>query len=97
MPAVDPVNVPLDEPIVATDVLLLLHTPAPDASVSVVDAPVQIALLAPVIDAGAGDTVTTIVVLQPDDTVKMIVDVPVPVPVTTPPLLTVAAAVLLLV
>ena len=68
MPAVDPVNVPLDEPIVATDVLLLLHTPAPDASVSVVDAPVQIALLAPVIGAGAGDTDTMVVVIQPDDT-----------------------------
>ena len=97
MPAVNPVNVPVDEPIVATDVLLLLHTPAPDASASVVGTPVQIGLPAPVIDDGAGDTDTTVVVVQPDDTVKMIVDVPVPVPVTTPPLFTVAAAVLLLV
>jgi hypothetical protein len=63
---VKPVNSPLDDPIVATTVLLLLHIPAPDASPNVVETPEHMGLLPPVINAGAAVTVTVVVAIQPE-------------------------------
>lgn len=68
-PELTPVTTPLAEPIVATDVVLLLHTPPDVAFESVVDVdpepPHNVAEL-PDIDPGCVLTVTTLVeVAQP--------------------------------
>ena len=59
-----PVSNPVAEPMVATDVLLLLHVPPVVASINVVVAPAQI-VVAPVIAPGSGFTVIVVVVGQP--------------------------------
>ena len=58
LPADTPVAVPLEEPIVATAVLLLTQAPAPVASVNVVEAPWQIEADDGDIDATVAITVT---------------------------------------
>lgn len=56
---------PVVAPMVATEVLLLLHVP-PDVAIDSAEvAPAQ-TLEAPVISAGSVSTVTTIVLKQPD-------------------------------
>jgi hypothetical protein len=57
VPAEMPETVPEDEPIAATDGLLLVHVPPASALLSVVANPTQ-ALSVPVIAAGRGLTVT---------------------------------------
>ncbi len=63
MPEIFPVTTPVPEPTVAAEVLLLLHTPLAEASVSVIVDPTQTSI-APKIAAGDGYTVTVIVVKQ---------------------------------
>ena len=65
VPPTLPVTVP-SVPTVATDVLLLVQVPAPDASVSAVGIPAQIGPLLPVIADGCAATFTTVVTVQPD-------------------------------
>jgi hypothetical protein len=90
-----PVAIP-DEPIVATAVLLLLHTPPAVASDKVVVAATH-TVVAPVIPAGKGLTEKEVVTKQPAGNVYVMVSGPCETPVTKPvteP--TVANAVLLL-
>lgn len=56
VPAATPVTIPVPDPIVATDVLLLVHTPPLDALLKVVVVPGH-AVSTPVIAAGNGSTV----------------------------------------
>jgi hypothetical protein len=56
MPGATPVTTPVNEPTVATPVLLLDHVPPPVALLSVAEVPVQIEV-GPVITAGAAMTV----------------------------------------
>ena len=63
VPAVTPVTIPDPEPTVAL-ALLLLHVPVPVASLSVVVRPTQ-TFMVPVIAAGNGLIVTTVVLIQP--------------------------------
>jgi hypothetical protein len=63
VPADTPVTTPVSEPIAAA-VLLLSHQPPGTRSVSVVLAPAH-TVAAPLMGAGAGLTVTILVVLQP--------------------------------
>jgi hypothetical protein len=96
MPADTPANAPVDELIVATVVLLLLHVPAFTVLLNVVVLPVQ-TLAGPVMGA-YGFTVTTVVARQPAEVVYEMVAVPAMPPVTMPELIPIAAtAVLLLV
>ena len=96
VPAVTPVTTPEPETTVATEVLLLVHVPDGVASLSVVVNPEHTAKV-PVIFAGNGLTVITLVLIQPVGNVYVIVDVPATRPLTRPvPELTVAAVVLLL-
>lgn len=95
-PAATPVTVPVTEPTVATATVLLLHTPPVVAELSVVADPAH-TLVVPVIAAGIALTVTVVVVLQPDVSVKVIEVVPAETPVTIPELLIVATAGVLLV
>ena len=81
VPIVLPVTTPDDEPIVAF-VLLLDQEPPSVELPSVLDKPTQ-TFSVPVIDAGNGLTVITLVALQPP-TVYDIVAVPALIPVTTP-------------
>jgi len=60
VPAVAPLVTPEDAPMVATAGDPLLHVPPKDASLSVVTPPGQ-RVSVPVIDAGSGFTVTTVV------------------------------------
>jgi hypothetical protein len=84
VPTVTPVTIPVDEPMVATDVLLLLHVPPPVALDNVVVAPTQTDNV-PVIAAGNEFTVTTLVAAHPvTGSVYDIVDVPAVIPETTP-------------
>ena len=64
VPALIPFTVPDIEPIVASAVLLLVHTPGVDAFDSVVDEPTQ-TFNVPVIGNGNGLTVTGIIDEQP--------------------------------
>ena len=59
-----PETIPVDEPMVATEVLLLLHMPPGVASESVVVVPAH-KLVAPVIAAGTGFTVNVTPEVQP--------------------------------
>ena len=63
-PAVSPETIPVLEPMVATMVLLLLHTPREDVSAKVIVPPVHTFVM-PVIGAGFGFTTTDTVVRQP--------------------------------
>ena len=63
VPAVMPVTSPVDDPTVATEVLLLLHTPPLVASLSAVVNPTQTAAV-PVIGTGVGLTVTVVPTAQ---------------------------------
>ncbi len=85
IPAATPVTIPLPEPTVANVVLLLLQVPPP-ASLKVTVAPAHTTPV-PVIPAGRGFTVTTLIaVAMPQILVAVyfIVSVPVPAAVTTP-------------
>ena len=64
VPADTPFTTPVEEPMVARAVLLLLHMLVPDASASVVVFPTQ-TLVVPVIAKGSGLTVTFTEVVQP--------------------------------
>jgi hypothetical protein len=64
VPADTPETIPVDEPIVATVVLLLLHVPLPIPSVRVVVWPTQTRVV-PKIAVGSGVTVITFVLKQP--------------------------------
>ena len=59
---------PEDTPTVATEVLLLIHVPPAVASLNVVDDPIHTDVV-PVMAAGSGLTVTTLVTKQPTPTV----------------------------
>ncbi len=61
MPAVSPLTTPVEEPMVATDMLLLLQLPPVVASDNVVVLPTHTAAV-PVMPAGSGFTVATAVV-----------------------------------
>src|SRR5579859_7846419 len=90
-----PVTVPL-VPTVATDALLLLHTPPTSVpGPRVVVCPTQIPDV-PVNAGGIGLTVTIIVAKHPVESVYVIVAVPPDIPVTNPEGLTVAILVALL-
>ena len=65
MPGETPVTIPVTEPIVATDVTLLLHVPPGVAQLKFVVEPTQVAP-GPVIAAGSGLTVIVVVAIQPD-------------------------------
>ncbi len=67
VPPAIPVITPVEEPTVATAVLLLVHVPLPAASVKVIVDPAQTGVL-PEIAAGRALTVTVVVVIQPDTT-----------------------------
>ena len=64
VPTATPVTVPLSEPTVAAAELLLIHTPPPTASLSVVVSFAHTAD-APIIPVGERLTVTAVVALQP--------------------------------
>ena len=64
VPAPTPVTTPLPEPTVATPVLPLVHAPPP-ASLSVMVRPAHTGVF-PVMAAGVGLTVITVVVIQPE-------------------------------
>ena len=83
VPVSRPLTRPLPVPTVATAVLLLLQVPPPEPSVNAVDDPAQTFRL-PVIPPGTVLTVTVVVVIQPVDSVYVIVDVPGVPPVTKP-------------
>ena len=63
-PSVMPVTVPVEDPIVATAVLLLLHTPPLVALVNVVVKPMH-TFVVPPIAAGFGLTVKLVTAIQP--------------------------------
>jgi hypothetical protein len=86
-----PVTIPVDDPIVATPVLLLLQIPPMEASDSVVVKPVH-TVVEPVIVAGAALTVTILVSKQLPSEYE-ITAVPTATPVTTPDEFIVATAV----
>ena len=67
VPGTFPVTTPVDEPIVATVVLLLVQVPVPVASLNVVDVPEQTDVL-PEIPA-SGLTVIAAVAIQPVESV----------------------------
>jgi hypothetical protein len=64
VPPPAPVTRPVAEPMVATAVLLLIHSPLPVALVSVVVVASQIAKV-PAIATGVGFTVTVVDLIQP--------------------------------
>jgi hypothetical protein len=68
VPAATPVTIPVDEPTVATPVLLLLQTPPGERLLSVVVLPAH-TVDAPVTGAGEPDTVTVAVAVQPVESV----------------------------
>ena len=68
LPAESALTTPVDEPMMAIEVLLLLHVPPGVASVSVVVKPMQ-PLLVPLIAPGNGFTVTSVMAVQPADKV----------------------------
>ena len=99
VPAAKPVTNPAPVT-VATDVLLLLHTPEPVISLSVVVPPMQISVFPVIAATVVGALTVTIMVVEIDPHVFVmvydIVTVFKETPVTTPAELTVATAVLLL-
>lgn len=95
MPADTPVTTPVPELIVALEVNMLDHTPLPGVAPKAVVLPTHTDAV-PVIAPGANDTVTTLVVKQPVANWYVIVLVPASTPVTTPAILTVATAGVLL-
>ena len=64
VPAVTPVTIPLDDPIVATAVLPLLHAPPEVPLVNVVVLPMHTESVPPIL-AGSAYTVTILVAAQP--------------------------------
>lgn len=94
-PAATPVTTPVEEPTVAIDPLPLLHVPPAVASVRLDVEPAH-ASVVPEIPTGNGLTVIGVVVIQPVPIVYVIVALPVATPVTTPPVLTIAVAISLL-
>lgn len=78
-----PVTTPLEEPMLATPELLLLHVPPPDVFVSVLVSPRHTDVFPPMV-AGNGFTVTVAVILHPVGIVYVIVAVPPAIPVTIP-------------
>lgn len=64
VPAAIPVTTPVDEPIVATEGVLLVHVPPPGVLESVVVFPAHI-IAVPKIPVGPALTETVIVALQP--------------------------------
>jgi hypothetical protein len=68
VPADTPTTLPLVDPTVATEVLLLVHVPPEVRSVSVLEDPTQ-TLVVPAMAAGSAFTVTGAVTkpVQPDD------------------------------
>lgn len=96
VPTATPVSTPVEEIIVATDVLPLIHVPPAVASLSVMAEPMHTPG-PPVMAAGSGLTVTAVVMIQVVGSVYVMVALPGATPVTTPvPEVTVAIAVLLL-
>ena len=94
VPAATPVTTPVEEPTVATEVLVLNHVPPGTISLRVIVLPVATAEL-PVIGATGSTVKVTVAMAVP--TIYVIVAVPADTPVTTPvdePI--VATAVLLL-
>jgi len=67
VPDVTPLTTPVVEPMVATEVLVLLHVPPDVPSVNVVVLPAQTEVV-PEIVAGTAFTVTTAIARQPPDT-----------------------------
>jgi hypothetical protein len=88
-----PVTTPVAGSTVATPVALLLHVPPDDASVSVVVIPIHTVLLPPM-DTGAATTVTATLAPAAQPVEYVMFATPPPVPVTTPPAVTVAILVL---
>jgi hypothetical protein len=86
---------PVELPIVATVVLLLLHAPPAVASLRVVQVPAHIVVV-PIIAAGDEVTVATIVAVQPPLMVYEITAVPAETPQSVPVLPMVATDTLLL-
>ena len=74
---------PVVDPTVATDVLLLVHTPNSVALVNVVDEP-EHTDEAPPMAAGVAATLTIPVAMQPVGNIYVIADVPAATPVTIP-------------
>jgi hypothetical protein len=60
VPIVLPVTIPLEDPMLATGILLLLHVPPPDVLDSVLVSPRHTDVF-PLIVAGSGFTVTVVV------------------------------------
>jgi hypothetical protein len=94
VPASTPDTEPL-LPIVATDVLLLLHVPPPVPSVKPEVLPAQ-KVVAPEMLAGLPITLTVVVVKHPVENAEVIMLVPAEAPNTVPPEFMVATDVLLL-
>ena len=82
-PSVMPVAVPVEDPIVATALLLLLHTPPLVASVNVVVKPTH-TLVVPPMAEGFGLTVKLVTAIQLVLIVYVIVTMPSVMPVTVP-------------
>jgi hypothetical protein len=61
VPYETPITIPVEVPIVATPVALLLHVPPDEVLESVTEEPIQTGII-PVIAAGNGFTVTVVVV-----------------------------------
>lgn len=88
LPAETPVTTPVEDPIVASDGLLLIHVPPPGVDDKVVEFDTQVANV-PVIAVGSAFTVTAVIVEQPLELrVKVIGAVPedtlVTIPLTDP-------------
>jgi hypothetical protein len=83
VPIVMPHAVPEEEPIVATDVLLLVHMPPGTASVNAVQLPAHTPV-APVMGDGEAKTVTVVVTVQPVDNEYEITEVPALTPHSVP-------------
>jgi hypothetical protein len=94
VPAVKPFTIPLEELIIATDVLPL-HVPPVTVFVKVVAKPAQTDAVPPMA-GGSGLTVKTTVDVQPDGSVYVITVVPDASPLTTPLLIPIVATVVLL-
>src|SRR5690242_14005890 len=82
VPTVTPVNTPVDDPMVATPVLLLVHVPAPAPSLNVVEPPTHTPGVPAIGEIGF--TVTVAEVKQPPGIVYDIRAVPADTPVTIP-------------
>ena len=82
VPRLNPVTTPDEEPIVETEVLLLLHVPPPLLVNSIVA--VTHTDVGPVIADGSGFTVMVVTAAQPDAGIYVIVAVPAETPVAIP-------------